>query len=214
MKIKFIEKSKKTHFSGKHGFTLIEVVVAIGIFVIIASASSAAFTAMFGAYKGARNLNENLKNSQHAMNLINKTLRTSTVISPSADGESRTVTVYDFSQGECFKYDFTGNSLYESRGAVVMSSGNYTCPSLGLMTKMTSGVVEGRFNVVTSEGGVYTNPSGDVIGPKSVKVGRITTAMKISNGEGTYKKIVNLQSTVSLRDYDVSNIGIDVANPL
>jgi|LFRM01.1.fsa_nt_gb prepilin-type N-terminal cleavage/methylation domain-containing protein len=208
MKIKFIEKSKKTHFSGKHGFTLIEVVVAIGIFVIIASASSAAFTAMFGAYKGARNLNENLKNSQHAMNLINKTLRTSTVISPSADGESSTVTVYDFSQGECFKYDFTGTSLYESRGAVVMSSGNYTCPSLGSMTKMTSGVVEGRFNVIRSVG------SEDSSGPVSEKVGRITTAMKISNGEGTYKKIVNLQSTVSLRDYDVSNIGIDVANPL
>ena len=209
MKIKFIEKSKKTHFSGKHGFTLIEVVVAIGIFVIIASASSAAFTAMFGAYKGARNLNENLKNSQHAMNLINKTLRTSTVISPSADGESSTVTVYDFSQGECFKYDFTGTSLYESRGAVVMSSGNYTCPSLGWsMTKMTSGVVEGRFNVIRSVG------SEDSSGPVSEKVGRITTAMKISNGEGTYKKIVNLQSTVSLRDYDVSNIGIDVANPL
>ena len=208
MKIKFIEKSKKTHFSGKHGFTLIEVVVAIGIFVIIASASSAAFTAMFGAYKGARNLNENLKNSQHAMNLINKTLRTSTVISPSADGESSTVTVYDFSQGECFKYDFTGTSLYESRGAVVMSSGNYTCPSLVSMTKMTSGVVEGRFNVIRSVG------SEDSSGPVSEKVGRITTAMKISNGEGTYKKIVNLQSTVSLRDYDVSNIGIDVANPL
>ena len=208
MKIKFIEKSKKTHFSGKHGFTLIEVVVAIGIFVIIASASSAAFTAMFGAYKGARNLNENLKNSQHAMNLINKTLRTSTVISPSADGESSTVTVYDFSQGECFKYDFTGTSLYESRGAVVMSSGNYTCPSLGSMTKMTSGEVEGVFNVIRSVG------SEDSSGPVSEKVGRITTAMKISNGEGTYKKIVNLQSTVSLRDYDVSNIGIDVANPL
>lgn len=208
MKIKFIEKSKKTHFSGKHGFTLIEVVVAIGIFVIIASASSAAFTAMFGAYRGARNLNENLKNSQHAMNLINKTLRTSTVISPSADGESSTVTVYDFSQGECFKYDFTGTSLYESRGAVVMSSGNYTCPSLESMTKMTSGVVEGRFNVIRSVG------SEDSSGPVSEKVGRITTAMKISNGEGTYKKIVNLQSTVSLRDYDVSNIGIDVANPL
>ena len=208
MKIKFIEKSKKTHFSGKHGFTLIEVVVAIGIFVIIASASSAAFTAMFGAYKGARNLNENLKNSQHAMNLINKTLRTSTVISPSADGESSTVTVYDFSQGECFKYDFTGTSLYESRGAVVMSSGNYTCPSLGSMTKMTSGVVEGRFNVIRSVG------SEDSSGPVSEKVGRITTAMKISNGGGSYKKTVNLQSTVSLRDYDVSNIGIDVANPL
>lgn len=208
MKIKFIEKSKKTHFSGKHGFTLIEVVVAIGIFVIIASASSAAFTAMFGAYKGARNLNENLKNSQHAMNLINKTLRTSTVISPSTDGESSTVTVYDFSQGECFKYDFTGTSLYESRGAVVMSSGNYTCPSLGSMTKMTSGEVEGVFNVIRSVG------SEDSSGPVSEKVGRITTAMKISNGGGSYKKTVNLQSTVSLRDYDVSNIGIDVANPL
>jgi hypothetical protein len=76
------------------------------------------------------------------------------------------------------------------------------------MTKMTSGVVEGRFNVIRSVG------SEDSSGPVSEKVGRITTAMKISNGEGTYKKIVNLQSTVSLRDYDVSNIGIDVANPL
>ena len=208
MKINFFKKTKRVNYSVRQGFTLIEVVVAIGIFVIIASASSAAFTAMFGAYKGAKNLNENLKNSQHAMNLINKTLRTSTVISPSADGESSTVTVYDFSQGECFKYDFIGTSLYESRGAVVMSSGNYTCPSLVSMTKMTSGVVEGRFNVIRSVG------SEDSSGPVSEKVGRITTAMKISNGEGTYKKIVNLQSTVSLRDYDVSNIGIDVANPL
>ena len=45
---------------------------------------------------------------------------------------------------------------------------------------MTSGSVTGSFYVVPSEGGVYTNLAGDAIGPKSVKVGRITTAMNIS----------------------------------
>jgi prepilin-type N-terminal cleavage/methylation domain-containing protein len=210
MKINFIKEVKKKNFPSSRGFTLIELVVSIGIFIIITGASSAAFAAIFGAYKGAKNLNANLENAQFAMNLISKTLRTSTILSPTSDdSDIDMIQVFDFSQNKCFEYSFTGgNLLMKGVAGDSAAAPDYGCNFSGSSVAMTSGVVDGSFFVVLSKG-----DDGED-GPISEKVGRITTAMEISNGGGNYKKVVNLQSTVSLRDYNVSNIGIDVESPL
>ncbi|MDY0302745.1 MAG: prepilin-type N-terminal cleavage/methylation domain-containing protein [Candidatus Moranbacteria bacterium] len=215
MKINFFGKINpiKRQSFDMRGFTLIEVVVAIAVFSIISVAAVGAFSAMFSSYKSARNLNENLKNSQYAMNLMNKTFRTSTVVNPSSEGESTFLEVYDYSQNKCFRYSFSGGKLLRSSAALNPTS-TIECGSFVSDGEMTSGLVTGSFYVVPSEGGVYTNLAGDAIGPKSVKVGKITTAMKISNGSGSQMREVNLQSTVSLRDYSLSNIGIDMEIPL
>ncbi|MEF3692396.1 MAG: prepilin-type N-terminal cleavage/methylation domain-containing protein [Candidatus Moraniibacteriota bacterium] len=211
MKINFIKKSNPPYFCVRRGFTLLEVVVAIAIFSIISLASTGAFVSIFKSYKNAKNLNENLKNGQYAMNLMNKTFRTSTVV---VSVFSNSIEVYDYSQSKCFKYEFFGGKLLRSESNRVIGASEAACESFPAGEAMTSGEVFGAFKVEKSEGGDYTDSDGNNIGPKSVKVGRVTTAMKISNGEGVYKREAYLQSTVSLRDYVISNIGIDQGTSL
>lgn len=204
-------KNNKKKLNIKKGFTLIEVMVAIAIFATIIVASSGVFASIFKSYRGAKNVNENLKNGQYAMNLMNKTFRTSKLISPAYDSSDEvkkvsSIQVCDYSQSKCFEYEFASNVLLRSESVATISGGDCTCDSLGAPEAMTSGEINGSFNVVNSYGEVVN----DV--PVSTRVGKITTVMEISNGSGFGQTRANLQSSVSLRDYQTSNIGIDFFN--
>lgn len=189
----------------KRGFTLVEVVMAMGIFVIIISASSGAFASAFKSYKAAKNVNENLKNAQYAMNLMTKTFRTSSL----KHSTSSTVIVYDYSQSLCIRYVFTGGAvLTKAFNNVVTESdcNSGTLFSNANIRDMTTGTVTGEFDAVSSDG----NNSG----PVSIRVGKITVTMNIINSGGGNSSNARIQSTSSLRDYTVSNVGIDPNNPI
>lgn len=185
--------------NGKRGFTLVEVVVAIGIFVIIMAGSAGVFASAFKSYKGAKNINENLKNAQYAMNLMTKTFRTSSI----KNSSSSLVIVYDYSQLLCIRYRFSGSELRKATSAVSEGScGSST--AFANDASMTSGVVVGTFEAVDS--------AGDDSGPTSTRVGIITVTMNITNSGGGNSSSAQIQSTSSLRDYTISNVGIDPNN--
>lgn len=199
----------------KNGFTLVEVVISIGIFVIIAAGSSGVFAMAFKSYRNAKNVNENIKNAQFAVNLMNKTFRTSSIVSMP---NSSTIFVFDYSRTSsgCIRYMFSGGNLTESRvnpvGADSATRLN-SCKTLAsnaatfnaVQRTMTSGAVTGSFNAVTSLGNDTTGAS--------TRVGKVTVMMNIVSGSGATSSSARIQGTASLRDYTEANIGIDPNNP-
>lgn len=166
----------------KKGFTLLEVVIAMFVFVLVMMASTATFARAFRAYGDAKDIQENMENAQYAMNLMAKTFRTSSVM----DSGSNYVEVYDYSQEKCFNYSFSGTELVRAEGS---GSDPDNCSTSGSAI-MTSGDVTGVFDVEESE--------------EDVSVGKITVSMTITKGSNT----VHLQTTTSLRDYSVSGISL------
>ncbi|HBI17469.1 MAG: hypothetical protein UR60_C0038G0006 [Candidatus Moranbacteria bacterium GW2011_GWF2_34_56] len=195
--------NKKPKVFNRQGFTLAEVIVSIGIFTIIMAGSAGAFANAFKSYKGAKNINENLKNAQYAMNLMSKTFRTSSI----KYSTSTVVVVYDYSQATaCIRYVFTGTTLTKASSSAPESNcSNSPSPAFSAAIPMTSGSVTGEFNAISS--------AGDDSGPSSTRVGVITVVMNITNSGGGNSSSARIQSTSSLRDYTVSNVGIDPNNP-
>lgn len=196
--------NKKTKFINRRAFTLVEVIVAMGIFVLIMAGSSGAFAMAFKSYRSAKNVNENLKNAQYAMNLMSKTFRTSTVRYSTASD----LIVYDYSQGTtnpgyCMRYRFISNELRKSSANTTLA-GCIVGASFSTALPMTTGVVTGAFDVVSSVGNAATH--------ESTTVGKVTVMMNISNGTGSNLTSARIQSTSSLRDYTISNVGIDFTN--
>ncbi len=204
-----IKKSKKT--KNKKGFTLIEVLMAIFIFALMASAASGVFIKMIQSYRYAKAAQKDLENAQYAMNLITKTLRTSS-IAKCQSGEFSTeacptsennewIRVYDHSRGVCRMYSFNNDRLEErvpgtgtnadSPGEDISRCGGGDYLGADESKSLTTGTVSGEFDVVAS-----SDDAG------SEEVGKVTISMTINSGD----KDTHIQSTVSLRDYSEAGI--------
>lgn len=194
-----LKNNKK--FKKAKAFTLVELIISMGIFTIVIAGTSGAFVNAFKSYKGAKNLNENIKNGQFALNVMSKTFRTSSIIASSGSS----VTACEYSQNRCFRYSFGGSQLTVATAAAT-STGNVCtgCGAFGANVPMTTGVVAGSFSVVASAGSETTGAS--------TRVGKVTATMSIANGTGDTRTQSILQSTSSLRDYELSNVGIDPNN--
>lgn len=108
----------------KKGFTLVELMVSVFIFLIIMVAIVQIFAQQISAYRYARVSQSDLENAQFAMNYISKTLRTATVLGedgsdlrdPTQFNEddfilqeietTHKLVLYDFSQELCMRFSF------------------------------------------------------------------------------------------------------------
>lgn len=189
-------------------FTLVEVVVAMGLFVIIMVAVSQMFISVFKGYREARALQRDVENAQYAVNIMAKELRTSTVVSfGTVAGTQSNVKFFDYSQNKCLLYQFllTAPTRYLRVNEIQLSSDmnsdgkidSYECSKTAFIptafTTVTTGTVKGQFTVEKSR--IPTDPSG-------AHAGKVTIAFTITEGTHT----ANLQTTVSLRDYNKSGI--------
>ena len=187
-------KAKKT----KKAFTLIEVIVAVFIFALMASAASGIFVKMIKSYRYAKVIQRDMESAQYAMNLITKTLRTSSIARCSTGltcpGIPTWIRVYDYSRGECRMYSFNNNRLEERVPAPpIAATGPSDCSGgiyggSALSKSLTTGDVSGEFDVdITSSG---------------TQMGKVTISMTINSGD----RDTNMQSSVSLRDYSEAGI--------
>lgn len=186
------------------GFTLIEMIIAIGVFSIMSVAIAGAFTSGFSSYSDTRELQRNIETAQYALNTLEKLLRTSTVIS-AGGANAQTVTFYDYSSARCFRYDISGgpNSNLFARwfattdpfGAVPCTTGS---ANFSTSAQVTSGYVTGGFTVVPSDKDDVT-VDGD---PKAM--GRVTVNLSVK-ADSAAAIASRIQATSSLRDY--SNVG-------
>lgn len=183
------------------GFTLIEAVVSMFVFLIVMIASSQIFTNAFVGYRDAKAVQRDVENAQFALNILAKELRTSSIAGAISTG----IRFYDYSQGICFRYEFNNG---EFRVAKVVTADRLECrqypfAAQGVYTVIVSNVIGASFDVdFSSDGSKYSDDDNgthlDASGVK--KVGKATISLQIKEGAGN-RPATNIQTTVSLRDY-------------
>lgn len=193
-----MKKSERTASAGK-GFTLVEMVIAIGVFSVMSTVIAGAFSTGFSSYRSSRELQRDVEAAQYSMNVMAKHLRTSTVLSPDGpDGNASSVLFYDYSSGRCFQYRFRDGILearWQTSSTIDDDDASLSeCDAVPFGAEdwhvLTSGAVSGHFHVVPSDATV-----GDG------QVGRIVIYMSVREKE-TSRLESSVQTTVSLRDYD------------
>lgn len=173
----------------RKGFSMVEVMVALFITIIVMMTAVGIFSKSVYGLRNAKAVQKDLENAQYAMNLMAKTLRTSSVVS-SSGSPIKNIRIYDHSQGKCIGYRIDTNSLeYAENTGVVTELG---CVAYALtFADLTTGFVDGVFTVVPSS---------------SATRGKVTVSLKIcpeSGCGGNPKDEVKIQTTVSLRDYGI-----------
>lgn len=182
------------------GFTLLEMVISLGIFSIIALAVAGTFASGFSTYKETRALARNLENAQFAMNTLAKLLRTSTIVQPSSAQWSKQIIFYDKSSRRCFQYRVLtlagpGLSTLEARWVPVSSPSSCQPGDPALLglpyTPVTSGFVDGGF---------YVFPYNPSAASPNRSPGRVTIMLSVKANAGASPE-ARVQTSVSLRDY-------------
>ncbi len=183
----------------RKGFTLVEAVISLFVFMLIMLSLSSTFVKSFTGYKNTRAVQKDAENAQFALNLMAKELRTSTIVSSGGSQPQQSVMFYDYSQKTCIEYRIASVSKQlEKRSKPVTladplnpSSDDcnavFTATSFLPIVKTEIGSVTGNFQFTLSE----------KIAGGSGAVGKITVSLQIT--EGTQK--ANVQTTSSLRDY-------------
>jgi len=179
----FIRNEKTKH----SGFSLIEVLMATFVFAVIMIGVSGAFSSSFFSYKNTKAVQNDLEQAEYAMNLMAKTIRTSSVIIPASSSNVATIVIYDYSQTKCIAYQFVGSSLNSASTVMADKSTCISLASAGTLSNMIGNVTNVSFSVTPSALGT---------------IGRVTISMEV----GSVKDKARLQTTVSLRDYSVSGI--------
>lgn len=181
------------------GFTLIEMIVAIGVFAIMSVALSGAFASGFSTYRDTRELQRNVETAQYAMNTLEKLLRTSTVKS-AASASTPAITFYDYSSSRCFQYRFFSPSLVvgilQARWYPELDVANCDSGGFGSISyaDVTSGYVTGSFVIAPSDKDAAAT-DGD---PKAM--GRVTVNLSVKTDASAAMES-RIQATSSLRDY-------------
>lgn len=175
------------------GFTLVEMIIAIGVFSIMSVAIAGAFTSGFSSYGDTRELQRNVETAQYALNTLEKLLRTSTVVS-AAGNNVQAITFYDYSSSRCFRYRFVAGGSFAAQWFVTSDPfGTSPCvtgsASFSASAAVTSGYVTGGFTIV---------PSDKLSTPK--KMGRVTVNLSVKADSGAAIES-RIQATSSLRDY-------------
>ncbi len=147
---------KKNFSKSKSGFTLVEMMVSIFIFMIIMVAIVGVFARQINAQKKARIMEGNLENAQFALNYISKTLRTAIIVGTDTGNgagginlreylqsekddfylftinQGKGFVIYDFSQEACIRFTFREAGYYSE----------YTYPALWMESQASVGVNE------------------------------------------------------------------------
>lgn len=186
---------KKTDMKTKKGFTLVEMIISMGVLVIMSTALAGTFSSGFSSYGSSRELQRNLETAQYALNTLEKLLRTSTVMTETDDGITNSVVFYEYSSGTCFKYTIHISNVLQARKfqtddpfglGVGPACTSANAVSLSTNSNLTSGHVTGNFDVTKS-----------VI---SSKMGRVTVNLSVQESSASTLKS-QIQATASLRDY-------------
>jgi prepilin-type N-terminal cleavage/methylation domain-containing protein len=192
--------NKNIKTASKKGFSLVEVLMAIFIFSLLVTMVSGSFASFFKVYLSQKKSQNDLENAQYALNLMEKTIRTSVVKTdnmPSgnldfANIDNKRIKLFDNSQNKCIVYIFSQNAIKVSTkyGAGVTSiddcgdfTGGYSAPD-----DLTSADI---YNV-----SVYGNVS------TGTKAGRITVSLEVGQASPIY-----VQMTTSLRDFTKVVVG-------
>ncbi|HWQ60098.1 MAG TPA: type II secretion system protein [Candidatus Fimivivens sp.] len=177
-----------------HAFTLVEMVVSIGVFAILILSLSAIFSSGFHSFGAARELERNDEVAQYAMNSLAKYLRTSSIVSPSTTTSgAQSILFFDYSSKRCFQYRLDGASgalqaRWKDIATITDVMTDCSTSGMNAWVDLTTGWVTGRFEVVPSQKT-----------PQSI--GRVVIFLSVGKTSASSTK-TSIQTAVSLRDYD------------
>lgn len=178
------------------GLSLVEVVVAMGVFSLLMAIVSVVFSGGFATYRNTANSQKYLENAQFVMNDLIKQLRTSSVIAPvgnpAANTNPMSIHFFDHSQSKCVVYrqnpgqDFIEKAIGSAGTAALCD----TAPGFGAWQRVTTGEVTMdlviRDSVLSSRAGI------------------VFVSFWVGGGATSAVDPILLQSGVSLRDYKKS----------
>lgn len=170
----------------RSGFTLVEVLVAVFIFALMMTTISGVFAKVVRAHRDAKVIQKSLESAQYAMNLMVKTLRTSSIVDFDESSPNK-IRVYDYSQQKCVEYEFSEDDLIYRSGD---ADDKEACESLGSFLT-NSNLIEDSVNSVFFDAVASSNAVGNEA------MGKATVSLTISEND----KVLHIQSSVSLRDY-------------
>lgn len=165
-----------------------ETLIAILIFSLTFTMLAATFSSFLKNYNETKKSQRAIENAQYAMNLMAKTLRTST-LSGSPVINSFPLVAYDHSQGICieYSYDAAGHKLQfrQSNAASDCASAVFGNP----VADLTQGNIAGAsINAIATDNSTYP-----------ATLGRVTILLEISKDPDSASKTVPVQMSVSLR---------------
>ena len=180
----------------KQGFSLVEVIISVFIFSLAMVLLTGSFASFFKNYANQKKLQKNFENAQYVTNLMAKTIRTSHVFLPTfvTPGipfslSSRTLNIYDYSQGKCISYKLLNDALQgvERDPATAGDPNSCSFPSGGF-SNLTSGIINNVY-VVVYPTNATTNP---------IELGKVTMSVFVES-EGQNFAEMPIQVSVSLR---------------
>ncbi|MFA5777503.1 MAG: prepilin-type N-terminal cleavage/methylation domain-containing protein [Parcubacteria group bacterium] len=193
----------------KKGFSLLEVMTAMFIFVLVMMAVSISFSSLFGGYSSAKSIQKDLESAQYSMNLMAKSLRTSSIVDPNSPGNVSRIIFYNYSEKKCVSYRFNEGKLQMAEvddpndgiSGSTFSEKRDWCSTVTFSEY--SNLVAKNVNSLS----FYVVPSDDTAG--SEVLGKVTISIEIcaSSGCSSAKKdVARIQTSVSLRTYKEAGI--------
>ena len=191
------------YIKAKHSaFSLVEMMISIMIFTVIILVALAVFLRVSSLKSKTGAIQRNLEDARYALDLMAKTMRTSSVVDPTPDvinarnGQYVSlVKIFDYSQSLCIEYEFSvdGKLTEKTIGQnKVADCDAYDMSGETAYDVIANYVSGGKFYVIPSSTGV---------------AGRITVVMKVCDTQNCVNSQDNstIQTTVSLRDYDIQS---------
>lgn len=171
------------------GFSIIEILVAVFIFSLIMVAVAQIFSSTMLSYNQGRTTQQNLEDTEVAMNTMAKVLRTSHVFNDNPN----VIRAYDYSRNICVRYRLNVNGNNQLLVSTVNNGGTVKDPQCDFLaapeTSMINAKVSGQFDVVLSK---------DTLTSSNPTVGKVTMSLVVDPGTSWEQ---TLQTSVSLRDY-------------
>lgn len=170
-----------------------EMIVAIFVFSLIMTTTMATFVGMTSSRKKVKAIQLDVEDARYAIELMAKTLRTSSVISPNAL-DVQDIRAYNYSEGMCVEYKFnsTTNKLQSWSGAPNTEGEMSTCswPASTSLNDMTNGNIGDVHFAIVKTG--------------TTTVGKVIIAVKVCYGNDCTAAgdVTTIQTAVSLRDYN------------
>lgn len=190
-----MEMKKNKILTNKHkGFTLVEVMVAMFIFVLMMVAITEIFVSFIRLNRHTRAVQQDLEDAEYAMNIIAKTLRTSSIVDVSGGKDS--IEVFDYSQSKCIGYDFSGGNLRVRTANPSTANDPTTCDApLGGASYQN---MTNNGNILVSESGFVRKVETNLVSGLGT-VGSVTMVVTVQEANSTDK--ARVQTSVSLHDY-------------
>ena len=178
--------SKNVCHMSKKGFSLIEVLIAIFIFILTITMLAGSFSSFFKNYTNSKKMQKDVENAQYAMNLMAKTIRTSSV--PNASGSMGTFRIFDYSHptDNCIEYKYASSMITVS-SVTKTDPTECNAASMPAAAALTSNNITGAYVLATPTSGST--------------LGKVTVVLSVQDQSSTVNKpyAIPIQMSVSLR---------------